>query len=138
MQIEDYDAVYRLWKATDGVGMRSLDDSREGIAKFLLRNPKTNFVASKDGEIIGVTLSGHDGRRGYIYHTAVATAYRGRKTGDALVAAVVEAMREEGINKIGLLVFADNDTGISFWEAEGFTPRADIVYMNRSVNDENK
>ena len=137
MKIEDYDYVYQLWTGTAGVGMRSLDDSREGIEKFLKRNPTTCFVAEQDGVIVGVTLAGNDGRRGYIYHTAVSTLHRGRKIGVALIDQVIRAMKDEGINKIALVVMADNETGKSFWEALGFQERTDLGYMDLSINENN-
>jgi hypothetical protein len=63
LMIEDYDKVYQLWTNTKGMGMRSLDDSFEGIKKFLKRNPTTNYIAQVENKIIGVILCGHDGRR---------------------------------------------------------------------------
>lgn len=137
MTIDDYEAVYQLWSGTAGVGMRSLDDSREGVEKFLKRNPSTCFVAEQEGSLLGVTLAGHDGRRGYIYHTAVSTLHRGRKIGGALIDAVIEAMRKEQINKIALVVMADNENGKAFWEALGFTERTDLAYMDKSINENN-
>lgn len=137
MTIDDYEAVYQLWSGTAGVGMRSLDDSREGVEKFLKRNPTTCFVAEQEGSLLGVTLAGHDGRRGYIYHTAVSTLHRGRKIGGALIDAVIEAMRKEQINKIALVVMADNENGKAFWEALGFTERTDLAYMDKSINENN-
>lgn len=77
MTISDYEETFKLWSNTAGMGMRSLDDSYEGIIKFLKRNPTTNFVARIDEKIVGVILCGHDGRRGYIYHTAVDEKNRG-------------------------------------------------------------
>jgi len=71
MIIKDYDGVYELWINTPGMGLNATDDSREGIQKYLQRNPNTCFVAEQDGEIIGIIMSGHDGRRGLIHHTAV-------------------------------------------------------------------
>ena len=88
MSVADYDAVFALWNATAGMGMRSLDDSREGIARFLRRNPATCFIAEENGAPVGVILCGHDGRRGYIYHTAVSERLRGCGIGRALVEAV--------------------------------------------------
>ena len=76
MSIEDYAEVYKLWTETAGMAIRSYDDSEEGIAKFIAKNPNSNFVAIRDGEIIGVILCGIDGRRAYIYHTVVNPAYR--------------------------------------------------------------
>ena len=67
MTIEDYDEVYALWTKIRGFGLRSVDDSREGIARFLKRNPTTSVVAVEDGKVVGSILCGHDGRRGCLY-----------------------------------------------------------------------
>ena len=68
MTIDDYEEVYHLWKQIKGFGIRSIDDSREGVERFLMRNPTTSVVAEKDGKIVGSILCGHDGRRGCLYH----------------------------------------------------------------------
>lgn len=137
MEIKDYEYVYRLWSSTACMGMRSLDDSYEGIAKFLLRNPETNFVAEEQGNIIGVILAGHDGRRGYIYHMAVAEPYRNRGIGRTLLNTALVALKNEGINKAALVVFKSNEIGNRFWEHTGFTVRDDLIYRNMSLNDNN-
>jgi ribosomal protein S18 acetylase RimI-like enzyme len=137
MSIEDYNNVYQLWTNTQGMGMRSFDDSFEGINKFLKRNPATNFIAQEGNKIIGVILCGHDGRRGYIYHTAVSADYRGRGIGRALVDAVIDALKKEGINKAALVVFSSNELGNKFWQALGFDKRDDLIYRNLSINERN-
>lgn len=137
MSMEDYDKVYHLWAKTKGMGMRSLDDSPEGIEKFIKRNPDTNYVAEEDNKIVGVILCGHDGRRAYIYHTAVSTEYRKKGVGKALVHAVIEALKEEKINKVALVAFASNDLGNNFWQSMGFARRDDLVYRNLSINESN-
>lgn len=119
MTIADYDSVYDLWLNTPGMGLNNMDDSKQGIEKFLRRNPETCFVAEKDNRIIGVILCGNDGRRGYIYHTAVLVTERKRGVGTALVDAAVKALKNEGINKAALVVFSKNELGNSFWEKEG-------------------
>jgi ribosomal protein S18 acetylase RimI-like enzyme len=138
MNIGDYDSIYTLWSESAGMGMRSLDDSREGITKFLNRNSETCFIAESDYKIVGVILCGHDGRRGYIYHTAVSTDYRKQGIGKALVGAAIDALKAEGINKAALVAFKTNETGNAFWEAVGFSERDDLVYRNMSINDKNK
>ena len=138
MSIEDYNNVYSLWSATAGMGMRSLDDSPEGITGFLLRNPSTCFVAELEDEIVGVILCGHDGRRGYIYHTAVKPACRKSGTGKALVNAAIDALKKEKINKVALVAFTSNNTGNAFWEHIGFEACNDLVYRNLSLNTQNR
>lgn len=138
MTIEDYDRVYQLWANTEGIGMRSLDDSIEGIEKFLKRNPTTSYIAQVENKVIGIILCGHDGRRGYIYHTAVNSDYRGKGVGKALVHAALEALKKEGINKVALVAFASNNLGNEFWQSLGFDKRNDLIYRNLNINKENK
>ncbi|MDF2685073.1 MAG: GCN5-related N-acetyltransferase [Clostridia bacterium] len=137
MTIDDYDTVYQLWSGTNGMGMRSLDDSKAGIEKFINRNPTTNFVTVINDIIVGVTLSGHDGRRGYIYHTAVKNEFRRKGIGKALINAVYDSMKNEDINKVSLVVFKANETGNAFWKFQGWEQRMDLNYYNKSLNDNN-
>lgn len=137
MTIKDYEDVYELWTNTSGMGMRSIDDSREGIEKYLNRNPETCFIAEEENKIVGVILSGHDGRRGYIYHTSVKETVRNQGLGKALVNEAMEALKAEGINKVALVAFSTNELGNSFWEAQGFEERQDLVYRNKNLNDSN-
>ncbi len=138
MTIDDYDAVYDLWINTPGMGLNSIDDSREGIERYLKRNPTTSFVAECDGAIVGVIMAGHDGRRGYIYHTAVLSAYRNQGIAGRLIDCVMAALDKEGINKAALVAFKSNETGNKFWENRGFTVRDDLVYRNKIIHDSDR
>ena len=132
---EDYDAVYSLWIRTPGMGLNDIDDSRAGIEKYLKRNPRTSFVAEADDEIVGVIMAGHDGRRGFIHHTCVANELRHRGIGARLVEASLDALKNEGVNKVALLVFKQNGGGDAFWEHMGFTSRPDLNYRNKALVD---
>ena len=134
MTISDYEGVYDLWMHTPGMGLNSTDDSREGIEKYLKRNPSTSFAAECGGRIIGVIMAGHDGRRGYIYHTAVLPEYRNRGIAKALVERAMAALDAEGINKAALVAFKENDTGNGFWENMGFVLREDLAYRNKNIH----
>lgn len=130
MTIADYDRVYALWMSCKNMGFNNLDDSREGIGRFLKRNPDTCFVAEIGGDLAGVVLAGNDGRRGYIYHMAVAEQYRRRGVGSRLVKRCLEALRVEGIGKVALVAFKYNDAGNAFWERQGFALREDLNYRD--------
>lgn len=134
MSISDYADVYNLWLSCKGMRLNSLDDSRDGIEKFLKRNPDTCFVAEVDNRIVGSILAGNDGRRGYIYHTAVSPQYQKHGIGSTLVDTAIDALKKLGINKIALVVFDKNDNGNAFWEKQGFTERNDLIYRNKTIN----
>ncbi len=135
--IDDYDAIFELWNATEQSrrALNPVDDSREGIERYLKRNPDTCFAAVKDDKIIGVILTGHDGRRGLIHHMCVHPDYRRMGIAGHLLSAAEEAIKKEGIEKIFCLVFKDNDTANDFWGAQEYSVRTNINYRNKSLNE---
>lgn len=133
MRVTDYDAVYALWQSTPGMGLNDIDDSRDGIARYLKRNPHTCFVAVSDHEVVGVILAGHDGRRGYIHHACVDSKLWSNQIGTRLVNKALKALCTEKINKVALVVFERNERGNGFWERMGFTPRPDLIYRNKAL-----
>lgn len=137
MTINDYEEVYQLWKRIHGFGIRSIDDSREGIERFLRRNPTTSIVAEKDGRIVGAILCGHDGRRGCFYHVCVAEEYRRCGIGKAMVVRAMEELQKEKINKVSLIAFTQNDIGNAFWNTIGWTKREDLNYYDFTLNEDN-
>ncbi len=137
MTIEDYDGVHALWMKIKGFGIRSIDDSREGVKRFLKRNPTTSVVAVEDGKIVGSILCGHDGRRGCLYHVCVDEAYRMRGIGKGMVVKAMEALKAEHINKVSLIAFTQNDIGNAFWKEIGWTKREDLNYYEFTLNEAN-
>lgn len=120
-----------------GFGIRSIDDSREGIERFLRRNPTTSVVAEKDGKIVGGILCGHDGRRGCFYHVCVDPEYRRHGIGKSMVVFAMEALKKEQINKVSLIAFTKNDIGNAFWNTIGWTKREDLNYYDFTLNEKN-
>ena len=137
MTIEDYDAVYELWMSIHGFGIRSIDDSREGVARFLARNPFTSVVAIADGKVVGAILCGHDGRRGCLYHVCVHENYRKHGIGKAMAVACMRALQAEHINKVNLIAFKSNEIGNQFWKGEEWTFRDDLNYYDFTLNEQN-
>ncbi|MBR6771303.1 MAG: GNAT family N-acetyltransferase [Lachnospiraceae bacterium] len=137
MTIEDYKGVYKLWMSIRGFAMRSIDDSWEGVARFLKRNPETSVVAEAKGRIVGAILCGHDGRRGCMYHVCVHQDYRMQGIGKSMVVFAMEALKKERISKVSLIAFTENDVGNAFWKTIGWTKREDLNYYDFVLNEEN-
>lgn len=135
MTVDDYEKVFQLWIDTKGMGLRSLDDSREGISKFLKRNPTTNFVALDEDKIVGAILCGNDGRRGYIYHTVVLDEYRRRGIATQLIDAAVLALQREGITRVCLNVMETNEQGKTFWQNRGWEKKDFLGFYSKSITD---
>ena len=137
MTIEDFDQVHALWMTISGFAIRSIDDSREGVERFLRRNPTTSVVAEEDGKIVGSILCGHDGRRGCLYHVCVHKDYRMRGIGKAMVVYAMNALKAEEISKVSLIAFTRNDIGNAFWNRIGWTRRLDLNYYDFTLNEKN-
>lgn len=137
MTIDDYDEVRALWMSIKGFGIRSVDDSREGVEAFLRRNPLTSVVDIEDGKIVGSILCGHDGRRGCLYHVCVAEDYRMRGIGKEMVVFCMNALKAEHVNKVSLIAFTRNDIGNAFWKQIGWTKREDLNYYDFTLNEDN-
>lgn len=137
MTMNDYTDVYALWKEIEGFGIRAVDDSKEGIARFLKRNPTTSVVAEKDGCIVGAILCGHDGRTGCFYHVCVRKEYRHKGIATQMATAAIEALKEEKISKVSLVAFRDNKTGNACWHELGWKEREDLNCYDYILNKEN-
>jgi len=128
MGIRDFPEVHALWQHTEGVGLTE-SDSRENVAKFLRRNPGMSFVARCGRELVGAVLCGHEGRRGYLHHLAVATKHRGKGIGTNLVESCLAALHSAGILKCNLFVYENNAAGQEFWQKIGWAKRPDLRLM---------
>ena len=137
MTIEDFDQVHALWMTIKGFGIRSIDDSKEGVERFLKRNPTTSVVAELDNKIVGSILCGHDGRRGCLYHVCVDEKYRRHGIGKAMVVYAMQALKREKINKVSLIAFTVNDIGNAFCNTIEWTERKDLNYYEFVLNEEN-
>jgi len=132
-RVTDYDAAYALWEASEGIGL-SAADSRENIRSFLSQNPGLSFVAeSAEGSIVGALLASCDGRRGFLYHCAVAKVQRRQGIGMALVDRSMAGLAARGMRKCHIFVLGDNVEGRRFWQKIGWQERTTILVMSRDV-----
>ena len=130
--LADYDAAIALWAGVEGVEVCE-GDSREEIAEYLKRNPGLSRVAEADGKIIGAALCGHDGRRGWIYHLAVASSHRRQKIGQLLLDSCLDGLRAVGLPRAIILVAGDNAGGREFWLRNGWETIDGAIAMTREL-----
>ncbi|HUR47425.1 MAG TPA: GNAT family N-acetyltransferase [Candidatus Saccharimonadales bacterium] len=130
----DYDGMMQLWKTCEGLGLIKAD-SREGISLLLRRNPGLSTVAECYGKIIASVLCAHDGRRGLMYHLAVAPDFRKRGIARTLVKKSMELLQQAGIYRGNVVVYRSNAEGQKFWEKMGWQRRdADVVMFSRNLD----
>jgi putative acetyltransferase len=132
MTAGDYDEVFRLWEGADGIGLSDAD-SREGVVAYLGRNFGLSLVARHVGRIVGAILCGHDGRRGYLHHLAVATDHRRRGIGTTLARECLSRLAHVGIQKCHVWVYQENRDAQRFWQTLGWTDRADLKVMSKEI-----
>jgi putative acetyltransferase len=121
-------AALALWRATEGVGLNESDTSR-ALRDYLRRNPGLSFGVWIDGRLVGAVLCGHDGRRGYLHHLAVAREHRGAGLGRLLVQTCLARLRERRIPRCNVFLFTDNSTGRRFWQHLGWHERDDLQVL---------
>lgn len=130
--MDDYDAAIALWTGVEGVEICE-GDSREEVAEYLKRNPGLSRVAEAGGKVVGVAMCSHDGRRGWIYHLAVAAEYRGQKVGRRLLDDCMDGLRNAGLKRAIILVAGDNAAGREFWLRNGWEVIDGAVPMTREI-----
>ena len=133
MTLADYDEVYALWAASEGIGLSSAD-SREAIGAFLQRNPGLAFVAVDGDIIVGAVICGTDGRRGYLHHLALRSSHKRQGIGRHLAQACLNRLREQGIEKCHIFVYRENHSARQFWESIGWVERVELVLMTKTLD----
>jgi ribosomal protein S18 acetylase RimI-like enzyme len=132
MTLADYDEVLPLWKNTEGVGL-SESDTREQIGNFLKRNRGMSFIARAGAQLVGAVLCGHDGRRGCIYHLAIASPHRGKGLGTKLVKRCLSELKKVEILRCNVFFYVDNAKGEGFWRRNGWEKRSELQMAQRNV-----
>ena len=134
MTAADLPAAAALWAQAEGVELAE-GDRPEQLAAYLKRNPGMSFVAERVGAagLAGAVLAGHDGRRGLLYHLAVAPDQRRRGIGRALVERAVAALRADGVERVLILVERGNDAGRDFWQRQGWETLTSAEPMGRNL-----
>ncbi len=137
MAVKDYAEVYKLWKTIKNFAIRQIDDSKEGIIKFLKRNKSTCVVAVCDNKIVGSILCGHDGREACFYHVCVKEDMRNHGIATSMVTYIINKLNKLNINKVRLVAFKKNKLGNDFWKDIGFAQNKNMNIYEKVLNDSN-
>jgi len=132
MSIDDLEEVLTLWRCTEGIGLNE-SDSPQQLSAYLARNPGLSLLARLKCSVVGAVLCGHDGRRGYLHHLAVAEGHRHRGLGTSLVRRCLAALESAGIQKCSIFVYAENEAGKMFWLHSGWRERSDLQLLQVST-----
>jgi len=127
-QMADYEAVVALWSKAGLLPSRS--DEKIEIAKKLERDPELFLVGAEVGEIVGAVIGGYDGRRGWIYHLAVAPELQSKGVGTRLLRELESRFFQKGGSKINLLIEASNADVQDFYRLQGYQSDQ-LVFMEK-------
>lgn len=133
MTVADIPNALAMWNGMPGISLFP-SDSIEGITKYLERNQNLNVVAILDGKLVGASMGGHDGRRGYLHHVAVVPGLRLRGIGRAMVEWCLEEFKKVGLGRCHILVNADNVEGLHFWKHLGWNVRPHVHLMSFTID----
>ena len=130
---EDYDAAAHLWRSIGKGIVFGRSDTQDEIAKKVSRDPDLFLVAENDNDLIGTIMGGFDGRRGIIYHLAVAGQYRQRGVGSQLLAEVEKRLRAKGCLKCYLIVLSENVEAAQFYERHGWQHMSNDILFGKEL-----
>ena len=130
---DDEEPVIALWhRCFPPEHLTAHNDPRTAIAQKLAYQPDLFFVAKVDGKIIGTTMAGYDGHRGWLYSVAVDPTHRRQNIGRQLLQHAEDALIKLGCNKINLQVRTSNAEVIAFYQQCGYKAD-DVLSMGKRI-----
>ncbi len=126
----EIEAAVALWREA-GL-LRPWNDPRADI-RLALAGPSSAMIAARAQVRLAATVMvGGDGHRGWIYYLAVARDLQRRGIGARMVKAAEDWLAERGAPKLNLLVRAENEAVLGFYESLGYR-RSDTVLLQRAL-----
>mgnify|MGYP001481152930 CR=1 FL=1 len=126
----NYDAAMTLWNSAPGV---RVNEPRDEFERILVRNPGLSTAVWIGDDLAGAVLCCHDGRRGYLYHLAVAEKFRRQGLARTIVDHCLGLLKAAGIQRCTIFLVADNEAGKTFWLNHGWFERTDLVAFARDL-----
>jgi hypothetical protein len=118
--------VVALWQACGLT--RPWNDPTSDIALSRRGEHSTVLVGRAGAEIAATAMVGHDGHRGWVYYVAVDPDSQGKGFGRAIMKAAEDWLGATGIEKLQLMVRADNKKVQAFYESLDYDEQERIIY----------
>lgn len=133
MKVSDLEQVIKLWSSITELSFPVQFDTVERLTRFLSRNQGFSTIAKSDTAIVGAILCGHDGRRGFFYHSGVDYSFRKQGIAKEMIERCFEMLRKEDIDTCFLFTIDSNIPAQEFWKSMGFNYAPHILYHSRSI-----
>ena len=130
---EDYEQAARLWQSMEKGVRFSRSDVPAEIEKKMKRDPDLFLVAEEAGDIVGTVIGGFDGRRGLVYHLAVAESHRRLGIAGWLMNELEKRLIAKGCIRSYLVVHADNAEARALYEKREWVLLADDVIYSKDI-----
>jgi ribosomal protein S18 acetylase RimI-like enzyme len=127
---DDIKSLHKLWEAA-GLPFRPDGRDREDRLTAHLSGSSTGgWGALVEGELVAATLTGNDGRKGWIERAATLPQHRRAGLARALIAAAVQSLKESGALVIAALIEEDNIPSRRLFESLGFVDSPTLLYYS--------
>ncbi|WP_437609911.1 GNAT family acetyltransferase [Erwinia sp. V71] len=130
---EDFEEVTTLWERCDL--LRPWNDPETDIERKLNHDPDLFLVAVAGGEVVGTVMGGYDGHRGSVYYLCVHPDYQGRGFANELMNRLEKKLIARGCPKINLMVRAENDAVMGFYDKLGYDNVDSVILGKRLIED---
>lgn len=132
LTVDDYESMLDVWREAGLSTIRPAGrDSREELARQMTATPWGFQGAFEDGQLAGLVLASHDGRKGWINRLAVRPAYRRQGLAEKLLEAAEQTLRDQGIKVLCALIEDYNSPSMILFAKHGYLRHDDILYFSK-------
>jgi ribosomal protein S18 acetylase RimI-like enzyme len=134
--MSDYERIVALWEAAGLSHRPNGRDTREAFARQLESGLQTAIgVENEAGELVGVVLTTHDGRKGWINRLAVHPDYRRQGLGRRLIREAEQVLHNQGLHIIAALIEHENAASLALFQQAGYADYSGMHYVTKREND---
>ena len=117
-QEQDFSSIIGLWNECGLT--RPWNDPEKDLRFALKGSTSTVLLGTIETELVASVMVGHDGHRGVFYYLAVSPHHQSKGYGRAIHDGAVAWLKAQGVWKINLLVRAENEKVLGFYQRLGY------------------